>query len=132
MTPKYLFSLWLDHQYVLSGQKIEASLKQTCGYDVICYFVAILLLFAGFFDQFSIFYIRISSSARYHLFEQVTETSFRHNDSLVALYPFFVCCFGLLDQFAIWLGVDEFKYWRILIFFSYRYIISGGILFRRL
>ena len=36
---------------------------------------AILLLFAGSFDQFTIFSIRTFSSARYHLFGQVTEVS---------------------------------------------------------
>ena len=37
------------------------------------------------------------------------EASLRKSDSLIALYPFFVFYFGLLDQFATWLGVDKFK-----------------------
>ena len=36
---------------------------------------AILLLFAGFLDQLTIFSIRTFSNARYHLFGQVTKVS---------------------------------------------------------
>ena len=54
---------------------------------------AILLLFAWFFDQFTIFSIKTFSSARYHLFGQVTEASLRQSDSLIALYPFFCVLF---------------------------------------
>ena len=67
------------------------------------------MLFARSFDQFPLFSERTFSSARYHLSGQVTETSLRQSNSLVALYPLFVFCFGLLDQFATWLGIDEFK-----------------------
>ena len=68
---------------------------------------AILMLFARSFDQFTLFSVKIFSSARYHLSGQVTEASLGQSDSLVALYPFFVFCFGLLDQFATWLGIDD-------------------------
>ena len=70
---------------------------------------AILMLFSRSFDQFSLFSVITFSNARYHLFEQGTEVSLGQSDSSVALYPFFVFCFGLLDQFATWLGVDKFK-----------------------
>ena len=63
-------------------------------------FYAILLLFAWSSDQFTIFFIKTFSSARYHLSGQVTEASLGQSDSLKALYPFFVFCFSLLDQFA--------------------------------
>ena len=71
---------------LLSGQKTKASLRGTCCYDVICYFGAILLLFARSFYQFTIFYIKTFSSARYHLSVQVTEASLGQSDSLIALY----------------------------------------------
>ena len=67
------------------------------------------MLFARSFDQFTFFSVKTFSNARYYLSGQVTEASLGQSDSLVALYPFFVFCFGLLDQFAIWLGIDEFK-----------------------
>ena len=70
---------------------------------------AILILFARSFDQFTLFSVKTFFNARYHLSGQVTEASLRQSDSLIALYPFFVFCFGLLDQFATWLGIDEFK-----------------------
>ena len=72
---------------------------------------AILLLFAWSFDQFTTFSIKTSSSAGYHLSGQVTKVSFGQSNSLVALYRFFVFCFGLPDQFATWLG---FKCWITL------------------
>ena len=72
-------------------------------------FYSNLLLFAWYFDQFTIFSIKTLSSARYHLSGQVTEASLRQNNSLVALCPFFVFCFSLLDQFATWLGINGFK-----------------------
>ena len=82
---------------------------------------AILMLFARFFDQFTLFSVKTFSSARYYLSGQVTEASLGQNDSLVALYPLFVFCFSLLDQFATWLGVDIFKCWKTLNFFLEKY-----------
>ena len=76
---------------------------------------AILMLFAGFFSQFTLFSVNTFFNARYHLSGQVTAASLGQSDSLVALYPFFV--FGLLDQYATWLGIDIFKCWRTLNFF---------------
>ena len=70
---------------------------------------AILMLFARSFDQFTLFSVKTFFSARYHLSRQVTEASLGQSDSLVALYPFFVFCFSLLDQFTTWLGIDKFK-----------------------
>ena len=93
-----------------SGQETEASLSQPCCYDVICY----SLLFAWSFDQFAIFSITNFSSARYHLSGQVAEASLKQSDSLIALYPFFVFCFSLPDQFATWLGINRFKCWKRL------------------
>ena len=72
------------------------------------------MLFARSFDQFTLFSVNTFFSARYHLSGQVTEASLGQSDSLVALYPFFVFCLGLLDQFSTWLGVDIFKCWRTL------------------
>ena len=71
---------------------------------------AILMLFVRFFDQFTLFSIKAFFSTRYHLSEQVKETSLGQSDSLEALYPFFVFCFSLLNQFATWLGINKFKY----------------------
>ena len=68
-----------------------------------------LMLFARFFDQFTLFSVKTFFSARHHLSGQVTEVSLGQSDSLVALYTFFVLYFGLLDQFATWLSVDKFK-----------------------
>ena len=115
-------------KYILSGQETEASLRQTCCYDI----YAILLLFAGPFDQFTIFSIKFFSSARYHLSGQVTQASFGQSDGLIALYPFFVFCFGLTDQFATWLGVNIFKCWRTLNFFSEIYNFGRYILWETL
>ena len=70
---------------------------------------AILMLFSRSFDQFTLFSVNTYFSARYHLSGQVTEVSLGQSNSLIALYPFFVFCFGLLDQFVTWLGIDEFK-----------------------
>ena len=49
---------------------------------------------------------------------QVTGASLRRSDSLVALYPFFCILFGLLDQFATWLGMNEFNCLRTPNFFE--------------
>ena len=70
---------------------------------------AILMLFARSFDQFILFSVNTFFSARYHLSGQVKEVYLGQSDSLVALYPFFVICFNLLDQFSTWLGIDKFK-----------------------
>ena len=83
--------------------------KRPLDYLAVMTLYAIPMLFARSFDQFTLFSIKTFSIARYHLSEQVTEASVRQSDSLIALYPFFVFCFSLLDQFATWLGVDEFK-----------------------
>ena len=112
--------------YVLSGQETEASLRQTYCYDVICYF----LLFAWSFNQFTIFSIKTFSSARYHLSGQVTEASLGQSDSLIALYPFFVFCFSLLDQFVTWLVINIFKCWITLNYFleilNFRRFVVGN------
>ena len=70
---------------------------------------AILMLLTRFFVQFTLFSVRTFFTARYHLSGQATKVSLGQRDSLIALYPFFVFYFSLLDQFATWLGVDEFK-----------------------
>ena len=70
---------------------------------------AILILFARSLDQFTLFSVKTFFNARYHLSGQVTEASLGQTDSLVALYPLFLFCFSLLDQFTTWLGIDKFK-----------------------
>ena len=93
---------------------------------------AILMLFTRSFDQFTLFSIKTFSSARYHLFGQVTEASLGQSDSLVALYPFYVFYFGLLDQFSTWLGIDIFKCWRTLNFFLEKYNFGRYVLWKTL
>ena len=92
----------------------------------------ILLLFAWLFDQIAMFSIQNYSSAGYHLSEQVTEVSLRQSDSLIALYPFFVFCFSLFNQFATWLGVNIFKCWRILTCFLEIYNFGRYVLWETL
>ena len=70
---------------------------------------AILILFSMSFDHFTLFSVKTFFSARYHLSGQVTEASLGQSDSLKALYPFFVFCFSLLDQFTTWPNIDKFK-----------------------
>ena len=86
------------------------------------------MLFSRSFDQFTLFSIKFFSHARYHLSGQVTEASLGQNDSLITLYPFFIFCFGLLDQFATWLSVDEFKCERTLNYFLVIYNFGRYIL----
>ena len=93
---------------------------------------AILMPFVRFFDQFTLFSVRTFSSARYHLSGQVIEVSLRQNDSLVALDPFFVFCFNLLDQFATWLGIDIFKSWRTFNYFLEKYNFGRYVLWKTL
>ena len=57
--------------------------------------------------------------------------SFGQSGSHVALYPFYVFCFGLPDQFATLPGVNIFKCWRTFFVF-WKYIISGDMFFGRL
>ena len=77
--------------------------RQNCPSDKLSVMMlyAILLLFAGSFDQFTIFSIKTFSSARYHLSGQVTEVSLRQSNSLIALYPFCMFCFGLLTSLPL-------------------------------
>ena len=92
----------------------------------------ILMLFARSFNQFTLFSIKIFSSARYHLSGQVTEASLEQGNSLVALYPFFVFCFSLLDQFATLLGIGIFKCRRTLNFFLEKYNFGRYVLWKTL
>ena len=104
--------------------------RQKCPSDKLAVMMlyAILLLFAWYFDLFTIFFIKTCSSARYHLSGQMTEVSLRQSDSLTVLYPFFVFFFSLLDQFGAWLGVNIFKYWRTSNYFLEIYNFGRYIL----
>ena len=108
--------------------------RQKCPLDkfAIRTLYAILLLFAWFFYQFTTFSIKTFSSTRYYLSGQVTEASLRQSDSLVALYPFFMFCFGLLDQFATWLGINGFKRWITLNYFLKIYNFGRYVLWETL
>ena len=106
--------------------------KRPSGKLAVTMLYAILLLFAWSFDQFTIFSKKKFSSARYHFSGEVTEASLQKNDSFVALYPFFVFCFNLLDQFATWLGVNIFKYWRTLNYYLEIYSFRRYVLWEML